>query len=599
MGAGASSTRSNLILRDHGVKTASAQALKRDGVGSGGAEANGGGVRGKGVAEAAEAEPEVETGAAAAAAVVATAAQRVDSVSSEKLLNQWTADAKLAKEKEVWKREGDYDAILVGGGPAAVASAMQMGFLGWRCAIIEGLPIVSAAPTGAISKSLREAALAFYDAEGGVLPATRAGRDRAWKTAIEVRTRMLGHAEDTADKQLREFHINVVRGWGRVVSADGEVEVMTDDGQVGTLRAKRAVVVATGSKAARRTKADFSQTRFIFDSDTICELDRLPKSMVVHGGSIVAVEFAQIFAKFGVHVTVLSRSQILRDAFDGDLIQELMKSLSDMSNVQVRTGVNLTHVDVADEGNDPDDPDAGRVRCVVDGTGEVIEADTYLHALGRVGNAPRGLADLGVSVSRNGMITVDKDTLYSGQGIIYAVGDVAAAGLVSLGLTQVDKLVAGLVGIAMDKLSFQPAAVWTIPDVAFVGVSEEKAKALHGAERVGSSVARFRDTIKGAVKAYEVESGFLKLVFTKPEGVVIGVHICGTGSAEIISYGAILVNHGLTLVDSTKMAFPAVTYHELYTKAAFTGILKLRGVRESVRANIAWKHTRVDMLKEK
>merc|ERR1712226_407329 len=120
-----------------------------------------------------------------------------------------------------------------------------------------------------------------------------------------------------------------------------------------------------------------------------------------------------------------------------------------------------------------------------------------------------------------------------------------------------------------------PQAIWSIPEVAWVGLSEEKAR-LRGID-VGTASADFNATIRGCVTS---QSGFLKLVFDRSTGKILGVHLFGESSGELVNYGAELVNDGLTVFQVLHFVFPAVTYHQLYHKASMEAKLRFKGARD-------------------
>jgi len=170
---------------------------------------------------------------------------------------------------------------------------------------------------------------------------------------------------------------------------------------------------------------------------------------------------------------------------------------------------------------------------------------------------------------------------------VYAVGDVATGsmGLATMGQNQAARAVRALFSgatISKDK-AVKPSAIWTIPELAWAGMSEEKAKA----DGIPFGVAKvdFKQTTRGCVAN---EDGFLKLVYNRENGVTLGVHLFGENSCELVNYGAEAVNNSTTIFSILRFIFPAVTYHNLYARAAAEGKLRING-QKNLAAATAWK----------
>jgi pyruvate/2-oxoglutarate dehydrogenase complex dihydrolipoamide dehydrogenase (E3) component len=215
-----------------------------------------------------------------------------------------------------------------------------------------------------------------------------------------------------------------------------------------------------------------------------------------------------------------------------------------------------------------------------------IQCDTFLSATGRVGNTDHlGLDTVGIAPERDGRIPVQPTSLWTGVGRIYAAGDVAGNneirpnGLVTTGQAQAMRAVYTMhinewPGIAF-RADFEPhipCAIWTMPDVAYVGPTEAEARARYGAGAVGCSRAEYDLTVRNAVTP---RAGFVKLVFLLDGGRVLACHLLGEDANEMVHYGALVVNEQHTVFDVVKEVMAGVTYQECYRFAALEACMQV------------------------
>ncbi|CAE7695915.1 lpdA, partial [Symbiodinium sp. CCMP2456] len=200
---------------------------------------------------------------------------------------------------------------------------------------------------------------------------------------------------------------------------------------------------------------------------------------------------------------------------------------------------------------------------------------------------------VGVKTGRGKMIQVDENQ-YTGVANIYAVGDVAGGNLATVGQAQAVRAVRKMFGSGQYTLKdkeAKPYIVWTIPEVAWVGLNEQEAEAKglnFGLVRVEYSRA-----VRGIVSG---EKGFLKMIYDRPQGRVLGVHICGAQAGELINFGADAVDDGTTIFEILQFVFPAVTYHVLYNVAATEAKLRMGGV-QNLSAAASWARVKTAIMK--
>jgi NAD(P) transhydrogenase len=486
-------------------------------------------------------------------------------------------EAKLMQSRQVSKEslastdKNYYDLIVIGGGPAGARAAEEGGSRGVRVLLIDPSPVITGAPTGAHSKCVREAVL-----HGA----------KTWDDVQRVITRTVESTHAQTIRLLKTFHVDYKKG--SATFKDAKRILFKENGKDESIEFSfKNCVIATGSKANRFPPTNFDLPG-VYDSDTIGSIKRIPEVLVVQGCGIVSCEYAIMFAMLGSKVTLVDAFHLFLPMLDKDL-QDACKKNLDKNGIEVIMSTPFKSVEAAD-GSTPEKP---KIR--VDIGERILECDALLSATGRSGNtAGIGLEDLASSglqiIPRGKLIQVDENG-YTGCGGIYAAGDcaVGSMGLATMGQAQAVRAVRAMYGTSTAeekakerKYDVKPSGVWTIPEIAWAGITEEAA--VKANINYGVAKCQFEETIRGLVSH---ESGFLKIIFNRDSAVVLGVHLCGENSCEIINYGAEIVNNHMTLHQVLHFVFPAVTYHNLYNLAATEGKIRLRGVKDASAA-AAW-----------
>ncbi|MEM6929911.1 MAG: FAD-dependent oxidoreductase, partial [Myxococcota bacterium] len=312
-------------------------------------------------------------------------------------------------------------------------------------------------------------------------------------------------------------------------------------------------VVATGSMPRHPPGFPIDHER-VLDSDSILGQPYLPRRLVVVGGGVVASEYATVFQRLGTEVTLIDKASRPLGFMDEDLTSRLLADFRSRGG-QVFTETTVVGVKTT----------FGRVDLeLLDGT--TLEAETVLVALGRVANVgPLGLEALGVELTNRGHVSVDERFRTSVPHIL-AVGD--AIGFPALAATSMDqgrRAVRLAVGLDVEDTDHQtPIGIYTMPELASIGLTEAQALETHESVRVG--IGDFSEIARGRIADSE---GMLKLVTTASGQRILGVHIVGNGATELIHVGQMAMAGGLppsAFVDST-FNFP--TLAEAYRVAAF------------------------------
>ena len=455
----------------------------------------------------------------------------------------------------------DFDLMVIGSGPAGQKAAIQAAKLGHSAAIVERRPVIGGVcvNTGTIpSKTLREAVIHLtglahrshygqsYRVKAGITVA-----DLFWRTQLVIQKEI-----DVINDQLSRNGVTVLCGDARFLDPH-TVEI---EGRKSTAA---KFVVATGTRPVRPTTVAFDDRRII-DSDGILQLEKLPASMVVVGAGVIGIEYAAMFAMLGVKVTVVERSDRLLPFCDEEIVEVLQYHLRE-SGVVFRLNETVTGVE---------DYEGGTVTVLA--SGKRVRADTVLYSAGRQG-ATDGL-DLelaGLHADDRGRISVDAN-FQTEMSHIYAAGDVI--GFPSLAATSMEqgRLAAchafGLESEGTHELL--PIGIYTIPEISFVGKTEQELTNAQIPYEVG--ISRYRELARGQILGDH--NGLLKLLVDPTTRKLLGVHVFGTGATEIVHIGQTVMGLGGTIDHLVNTVFNYPTLSEAYKVAALDAVNKMRAM---------------------
>lgn len=450
----------------------------------------------------------------------------------------------------------NFDLVVIGSGPGGQKAAIQGAKAGRRVAIIEREREVGGACvfTGTIpSKTLREAALTL-------LAVKRNSRflNCRMNEQTEVATLMNRLSEVLAAhaKFIGDFFVSngitVVHGRGRL-AGNNTVQVESVRGDTRLLRADK-IVIATGSRPRNPPEVPVDHES-ILDSDSILSMLYLPKSLVVLGGGVIATEYASIFSLLGVEVTMIDRGPRPLGFVDPELVGHFVDHFTAHGGRWIGGG-KIESVEVGR---------LGQVVTKLEG-GEKIVSEKMLCALGRSANVEAlGLAAAGVEQGRYGVIAVDENYQTNVPGI-YAVGDVIGPpALGSTSMEQGRRAMCHAFGLDLGHaFEVVPIGIYSVPELASVGLTEEQVREKHGGAIVGR--ASFDEVARAHIAGQK--NGMLKLVTGPDGGRILGVHIVGEGATDLIHVGemALLNERDVTVFLENILNFP--TFSEAYRIAA-------------------------------
>jgi NAD(P) transhydrogenase len=451
-----------------------------------------------------------------------------------------------------------YDLIAIGAGPAGESATELASFFGHRCAVIEkNRPGGTVTTTGgAPTKTLREAALYFSGLRDGDVYGLRMSAPPEVATdIIRNRTRNVCEVlQRVTAENIAKNNVDYLQGAARL-DGGGRVTVTREDGQARTLRAK-AILIATGSRPFRPPNISFDIPG-VCDTDTILNRGRVPKDIIIVGGGPVGVEFATICHALGARVTLLERGTRLLSMMDGELAQRMQVLLASWD-------ITILFGTVVDSVGPRDDSLEAKLSA-----GETLHPDTVLFAAGRMSNTEGlGLESAGVDVDARGRIVVDANFLTSAEGI-YAAGDVLGPTLASIAMEQGRVAVCHAFGIPFEG-AVDPSpvsAVYGMPEISGAGLTEEQCRERGFDYEVGR--ADLSLTPRGAIAG---RGGLLKLIFTRSDRKLVGVHCIGDIASEIVGIGQMLIRCGGTMNALANMSLNTPTYSYAYKYATFDGL---------------------------
>jgi len=453
--------------------------------------------------------------------------------------------------------------IVLGSGPAGQRAAIQASKCGHRVAVVEKREVVggTSVNTGTIpSKTMREAVLHLsgYNYQD-IYGVNYRVKDKICMADLNFRVQHVIKTEiDVTLSQLTRNNIEMFFGCASFVDPH---TIRVEGSHGANVYGAEIVVIATGTKPAISSKVPVNG-RNILNSDQILEMPDIPKSMIVVGGGVIGVEYACMFAILGVRVILVEKRPRLLEFADSEIVEALSYHLRD-NRVTMRLNEEVSSV----EGT------AGSAVVANLESKKKIVGDALLYAVGRQGNVDEmNLAAAGLEADSRGRIQVDAD-YRTRQPHIFAVGDVIGfPSLASVSMEQGRIAAARAFNVpAQSNPATYPYGIYTIPEISFIGKTEEQLTDEDAPYEVG--VAYYREIARGQIRGDT--TGRLKLIFHRETRELLGVHIIGEGAAELIHIGqAVMVLKGkVDYFVETVFNYP--TLAECYKAAAFNGLNKL------------------------
>lgn len=455
-----------------------------------------------------------------------------------------------------------FDLVVIGAGPAGEKGAVQAAYFGKKVCLVERAPKPggSAVNSGTISsKSLRETALIFsglrqkglYGVEFHVRPdITISDFMRREREAVEASWQLI-------EENLERHEVVTVQGAAHFTGPQA-IEV-TRHGEEPRVITGDIFLVATGSHPWRPLHVPFDDA-VVIDSDGVLAIETIPARLIVIGGGVIGCEYACTLAALGVQVTIIDPLDRLLTQFDHDVSDALRQEFTRRFGIHTHLGADVSSIEVRDG--------LGHV-TVADGT--MLAAECVLVCYGHEGStAGLGLENAGVATNARGFIQVD-EKFRTSITHIYAAGDVIGfPAMASTSMEQARVAVCDAFDFTYKQAvsGILPYGVWTIPEVATVGMSEHDARARELPYEIGK--ASFRENVRGQIIGET--AGFVKLVFSPEDQRLLGATVVGEGACELIHLaGAVLAFQG-TIDYFIQAAFNYPTLGDAYKYAAYDGM---------------------------
>ena len=456
----------------------------------------------------------------------------------------------------------DFDLVVIGGGPAGEKGAVQAAYFGKRVALVERAPEPGGAAvhTGTLpSKTLRETAIFL----SGYRQSELYGITVALNPELAV-PKLLSRKNAVRELEVARIHWNLerhnvalLRGLARVVDAHS-VDVAETGGAPRRVTSE-IILVATGSKPYQPSNIPFDDED-VDDSDTVLQIDRLPKTMTIIGGGVIGCEYACMFAAMHVKVTLIEGRARLLPFLDLEMGERLKNAMTSLG-IDVRLDESVKACARVE----------GRgIVCTLE-SGHELASEKLLAASGRSGRTEElALEGVGVAVDKRGYVQVDGD-YRTAVPTIYAAGDVIGfPALASTSMEQARVAVCHAFGFTYKRQvsHLLPFGIYTIPEVSCVGLSEEDARAKSIDHVVGR--AFYRDNARG--KIVGDKDGVIKLVFDRKTRALIGCHCIGDRASELVHVGQALITLGGTVETLIEMVFNYPTLGEMFKYAAYDAL---------------------------
>lgn len=462
-----------------------------------------------------------------------------------------------------------YDVVVIGAGPGGYVCAIKAAQLGLKVGLVEkrATPGGTCINIGCIpSKALLHASEMFAEA-GHSFAAL--GID-VGKPKLNL-AKMLGHKQATVDANVKglEFlikknKIDWLHGTGKVLG-EGKLAVTGDDGTEKEIEAKN-IVIATGSDVAGIPGVEVKfDEKTIVSSTGALALEKVPGTMIVVGGGVIGLELGSVWSRLGAKVTVVEYLDTILGGMDGDVARQFQKILA-KQGLDFKLGAKVTGVEKSGKGVEV------TFEPVKGGDTETLDADVVLVATGRRPYVDGlGLEAAGVVLDERGRVAIDDHFRTSIPGI-YAIGDVIRGPMLAHKGEDEGVAVAEIIAGQAGHVNYDviPSVVYTSPEVASVGKTEEELKKAGIAYKAG----KFPFSANGRARAMLKTDGFVKVLADEATDRVLGVHIVGFGAGEMIHEAAVLMEFGGSSEDLARTCHAHPTMSEAVKEAALATFFK-------------------------
>ncbi len=453
-----------------------------------------------------------------------------------------------------------YDLVVIGTGPGGYVCAIRAAQLGMKVAVVEKREHHggTCANVGCIpSKALLHASEMYEEA----------GHDFS-NLGIKVTPKldlaaMMGHKRDTVDANvqgvaflLKKNKVDQFHGFGKILGA-GKVEIALADGKTELLGAKNTVI-ATGSDVAPLPGIEIDEKKIISSTGALA-LRKVPAKMLVVGAGVIGLELGSVWRRLGAEVTVVEFLDRILPGMDGEIAKTFARALK-KQGIKLMLGKKVAAAKPSGKGLKVTiEPAAG-------GDAETLDTDIMLVAIGRVPYTEGlGLEEAGVALDDRGRVNIDAHFATNVAGI-YAIGDVVAGPMLAHKAEDEGVALAEILAGKAGHVNYDciPGVVYTMPEVAVVGKTEEELKQAG----IEYNVGKFALTANGRARAMRKTDGLIKVLADKKTDRVLGVHMIGASVGEMIHEAVVLMEFGGSAEDLARTCHAHPTMSEAVKEAA-------------------------------
>jgi dihydrolipoamide dehydrogenase len=454
-----------------------------------------------------------------------------------------------------------YDLVVIGTGPGGYVCAIRAAQLGLKVAVVEKRAThggtclnVGCIPSKALlhaSEAFEEAGHAFAKMGIGV------GKPKLdLKQMLKFKDEAVDGNVKGVDFLFKKNKIESFHGTGRIVAA-GKVEVKGEDGKAQTLETKN-IVIATGSDVAKLKGIEIDEKRIVSSTGALT-LDKVPEKMLVVGAGVIGLELGSVWRRLGADVTVVEFLDRILPGIDSEVARQSQRLL-EKQGMAFKLGSKVTGVDTSGK----------RLKAKIEpakgGNAETVEADVVLVAIGRTPfTEGLGLKDAGVAMDERGRVKTDAHFATNVLGI-YAIGDAIAGPMLAHKAEDEGVAVAEILAGQAGHVNYDviPNVVYTYPEIASVGKSEDELKAANVAYNVG----KFPFTANGRAKANQQTEGFVKILADAKTDRVLGASIVGSDAGNMIAELALAMEFSASAEDIARTCHAHPTLPEAVKEAA-------------------------------
>jgi len=456
-----------------------------------------------------------------------------------------------------------YDLIVIGTGPGGYVCAIRAAQLGMKVAVVEkrATPGGTCLNIGCIpSKALLHVSELFEEA-GHSFAKMGIGVSKPkldLKAMMAFKDQGVDGNVKGVDFLFRKNKIESFTGTGRIVSA-GKVEVKAADGKTQTLETK-AIVIATGSDVAKLKGIDIDEKRIVSSTGALV-LDKVPEKLLVVGAGVIGLELGAVWRRLGSEVVVVEFLDRVLPGMDGEICKQAQRTF-EKQGMAFKLGSKVTGVDASGKKL------KAKIEPAKGGAAETIEADVVLVSTGRVPYTEGlGLKESGVALDEHGRVTVDDHFQTNVKGI-YAIGDAIRGAMLAHKAEDegiaVAEIIAGQAGhVNYDAI---PNVIYTYPEIASVGKTEEELKAAGVAYNAG----KFPFTANPRAKVNNTTEGFVKILADAKTDRVLGTHIIGPDAGTMIGEVTLAIEFGASSEDIARTCHAHPTLSEAVKEAALS-----------------------------